>query len=1291
MAARFSSYESIYKAATVNLDPSTLSKSNKTAKIVLKDLADIKKMKKGAKKNQKIEKLIFFIVQTLRRLECDHLIETTSIWVMINLIEVNAGFAKRVMMNSGVPGVLYSILNSHSLAGATRKYASDLCMYLASTEETHEQLSNIGSIDSLLDQPSMTSSDGASNAGGPPGMAGGTFGNQETASFVESILSSHSTVTRNSAPFVPYVVNDANAEALNRIFDERGSVNVSREQVFMSTVASQLPGPSGLDHLPSAQRENLRTPKRGTRGGIDEEESVDESDLDSSQASMESMFGKNSMFNSRPQIDDLGAGYSTTKVMQRQMKENTLFKLQNQTLRENRNRDSAKELHRERSKFQSPGGDLGNMRKMMGSMGGGMSVSFSVGDINSHNKGDTETVGSQTTYLESVKASSAHRNNDNFFGLNSPDPDTSPMRRNMMSPLSMGSPQKAPGMMAQYNHIVPANATDFLFDLDPLGMDDTYDKLPAPKLVSEVNDDEESLLSISMSEQDEDEDDFDEQPPTDEPGSPKRPPKKLRIRAEKLLDQRFIQGLFTKKMSIKHTQVFLAKLQDLLELVDTDKSGYVPWGSFGRVLVNVAPAHVLREDVEDFLDAQVESNEDIINYREFVISGKVTIVEKKNGRSVLPINGWLERQKLYSGDASTWTWKNHLKWYNARKRDAVVWLMRRSTRAQVQEVVLGKAKLFLYNEGKRAKAVSFLLHCGHQSRNALAVRKNAKKHLMFRAFQARMLRNRVSDAYQFLSVLAEKVKFAEEVAAKKNQVIKIEDVLTEHAPQVGYEILYETRNKHIAASMFLIKRSKRALDHSARQDEEQAELAANAKRVLTQMIFVARAAQWLFEKAQFYHNYCCEQDNTLLYLKRKGKWALAYFDRQAAALPWLIGRGRAALAHNKLQEDTFSDIIRIGQFKLNLLNKREEAVAYTRRRRYNAEALIINQKAAIQFLRSKISLLDSNVQAVLDDENWLYKRGQASVVHVDVQRKAVRRLQYQGGRARVVHRRLVTAFVDLHQTGQVAKITNFNQLWPKLGAQGANLDRLKDEIRRMKKKNHEVTSTRDADESLIGIENKEARWKVELKDAYDLLTKNTFMPGESVNDKKNVLDIEREPKISRINMLRLLKNGELLKMTSEEVNKAWREMDPQGVGFLSFHDIWDWFEVHAFEVHRQIFLKSNGKKYFTFRCVDIIPLHEQALFIFKKRFAIQEQRMVSGEESDDEEQSDEDSDEESDEESEEGSEEGPVELDEWDKAFEKLIEEHKPALLRTFETGGNHAPVEEEEGKKENKKKKPKK
>ena len=57
--------------------------------------------------------------------------------------------------------------------------------------------------ESSLDQPSMDSKQ--NEFLGMPGFVGNK---SNSVSFMESILSSHSNVTRNSAPFVPYVVNE---------------------------------------------------------------------------------------------------------------------------------------------------------------------------------------------------------------------------------------------------------------------------------------------------------------------------------------------------------------------------------------------------------------------------------------------------------------------------------------------------------------------------------------------------------------------------------------------------------------------------------------------------------------------------------------------------------------------------------------------------------------------------------------------------------------------------------------------------------------------------------------------------------------------------------------------------------------------------------------------------------------------------------------------------------------------------------------------------------------------------
>ena len=120
-------------------------------------------------------------------------------------------------------------------------------------------------------------------------------------------------------------------------------MNVSKEQVFLETVAQSLPGPT----LDTSERMQLRSSGRGVRGGINEDDRSLDS-MDSASSSFVSAFGNNSMFSSRPKLDDLTRAADT-----RNMKASNLFKLHNQSLRENPNREAAKELHRV-NKFQAP-------------------------------------------------------------------------------------------------------------------------------------------------------------------------------------------------------------------------------------------------------------------------------------------------------------------------------------------------------------------------------------------------------------------------------------------------------------------------------------------------------------------------------------------------------------------------------------------------------------------------------------------------------------------------------------------------------------------------------------------------------------------------------------------------------------------------------------------------------------------------------------------------------------------------------------------------------------------------
>lgn len=72
----------------------------------------------------------------------------------------------------------------------------------------------------------------------------------------------------------------------------------------------------------------------------------------------------------------------------------------------------------------------------------------------------------------------------------------------------------------------------------------------------------------------------------------------------------------------------IERIETIFRLMDAQDSGFVTWEAFARVLLAVAPPTLLRENVMEFMKAQTDSDQNLVDYREFVISGKVMIVDK---------------------------------------------------------------------------------------------------------------------------------------------------------------------------------------------------------------------------------------------------------------------------------------------------------------------------------------------------------------------------------------------------------------------------------------------------------------------------------------------------------------------------------------------------------------------------------------------------------------------------------------------------------------------------------------
>jgi hypothetical protein len=109
--------------------PRLSSHTDKSVQTILKDLEKIRNTKKR-KQLKKCERLVYFIVQSIRKAMDDHLLHTTAIWVLIVLFRMFPVELKAEMLQAGIPGILHDIIQLGFLTGSSRQYASELCFYL---------------------------------------------------------------------------------------------------------------------------------------------------------------------------------------------------------------------------------------------------------------------------------------------------------------------------------------------------------------------------------------------------------------------------------------------------------------------------------------------------------------------------------------------------------------------------------------------------------------------------------------------------------------------------------------------------------------------------------------------------------------------------------------------------------------------------------------------------------------------------------------------------------------------------------------------------------------------------------------------------------------------------------------------------------------------------------------------------------------------------------------------------------------------------------------------------------
>jgi Ca2+-binding EF-hand superfamily protein len=450
--------------------------------------------------------------------------------------------------------------------------------------------------------------------------------------------------------------------------------------------------------------------------------------------------------------------------------------------------------------------------------------------------------------------------------------------------------------------------------------------------------------------------------------------KQNNLKAEKLIDLEFIRRLFSDKISLEESISIVRRLQDLLELIDKDASGYVSWETFSRVILAVAPPNLLRAHVDSFLEAQTDNTEDMLDYREFIITGKVIIVQRNQPSSNfdVPISSWIHRQKLVTGDKSTHTWQNHIEWYRARKANAVVWLMRRAGRAVQYHKRAINAEQFLKYTGQRSKCLIELLLCGKNARVSLFKRFDAENALIKRCLHARLWRIIQGEAIDFLR---KKVKIYYhdldgDINWKRNNA----------AP--SHNTIYKIYCCQQVASKFLAACGKEALARIDRKFDAMIWLRSLGRRAHKQVDILTKVQGQLLEIANLAYQHCYQQDTTMYSLIRIGQEkALPLMIRQENVLQWLLKRGHDAQIYLDFQECHYKYLSNYAQKKLILCNKREEALKYTRYRTNNAIRIVEMKREAFAYLshfgQSQWQVYEVQHAAYL----WLVKRGKRALVH----------------------------------------------------------------------------------------------------------------------------------------------------------------------------------------------------------------------------------------------------------------------------------------------------------------------
>ena len=103
---------------------------NKAVRKIVWNLESISRCRSETNKLVRCEQLILMMVSRMRKTDSDHLLHTTALWALINMLKFNPGYIRQVMLQAGVPTILSDILRGKNLTVSAKTYASRLFLFL---------------------------------------------------------------------------------------------------------------------------------------------------------------------------------------------------------------------------------------------------------------------------------------------------------------------------------------------------------------------------------------------------------------------------------------------------------------------------------------------------------------------------------------------------------------------------------------------------------------------------------------------------------------------------------------------------------------------------------------------------------------------------------------------------------------------------------------------------------------------------------------------------------------------------------------------------------------------------------------------------------------------------------------------------------------------------------------------------------------------------------------------------------------------------------------------------------